>query len=253
MPGAWSSIISSAASYLGNKSANDSTNAANLRNTQLNNELQERLSRTGHQREVKDLRAAGLNPILSARGSGSPQPSSAAAKVEPKPSLGSAAINAAQIALLHSQARKTSAEALNAELQEPYNRAISDVYSSILGAPAVAGKALGHVATGYGMYRGAKAVGRFMRKRKAKGSSLPKTKPLTSLQKQKLRKLHDLKTKSVLLVVVLVFVIMRVLIKRLVKLSLVGIVLKRCVKLLKVLNMVSVVMVAVVFVFVNII
>ena len=110
--------------------------------------------------------------------------------------MGSAAINAAQIALLHSQARKTSAEALNAELQEPYNRAISDVYSSILGAPAVAGKALGHVATGYGMYRGAKAVGRFMRKRKAKGSSLPKTKPLTSLQKQKLRKLHDLKTKS---------------------------------------------------------
>ena len=174
MPGAWSSIISSAASYLGNKSANDSTNRANLRNTQLNNALQDKLSRTGHQREVIDLKAAGLNPILSARGAGAPQPSSAAAKVEPKPSIGSAAINAAQIALLHSQARKTSAEALNSELQEPYNRAIADVYSSILGAPAVAGKALGHVATGYGMYRGAKAVGRFMRQRKAKKSSISK-------------------------------------------------------------------------------
>ena len=44
------------------------------------------------------------------------------------------------------------------------------------------------------MYRGAKAVGRFMRKRKAK--VLPESKPLTNLQKQKLRKLHDLKTKS---------------------------------------------------------
>ena len=90
---------------------------------------------------MKDLRAAGLNPILSARGAGAPQPASAAAKVEPKPSLGSAAINAAQIQLLHSQSRKTSAEALNTELQEPYNRAMSDVYSSILGVPAVGLKA----------------------------------------------------------------------------------------------------------------
>ena len=73
MGGFWSSIISSAASYLSSKSANDSTNAANLRNTKLNNQLQDTLSRTGHQREVKDLRAAGLNPVLSARGAGAPQ------------------------------------------------------------------------------------------------------------------------------------------------------------------------------------
>ena len=44
------------------------------------------------------------------------------------------------------------------------------------------------------MYRGARAVGRFMRKRKAK--VLSESKPLTNLQKQKLRKFHDLKTKS---------------------------------------------------------
>jgi hypothetical protein len=31
----------------------------------------------------------------------------------------------------------TSAEALNTELQRPYNQAMSDVYSSILGVPAV--------------------------------------------------------------------------------------------------------------------
>ena len=50
--------IALAANYLSSKSANDSTNRANLRNTQLNNSFQERLSRTAHQREVKDLKAA---------------------------------------------------------------------------------------------------------------------------------------------------------------------------------------------------
>ena len=46
------------------------------------------------------------------------------------------------------------------------------------------------------MYQGAKAVSRMLRRRKAKNASVPKSKPLTSLQKQKLRKLHELKTKS---------------------------------------------------------
>ena len=128
------------------------------------------------------MKAAGLNPILSARGAGAPQPSSAAAKVESKPSLGSAAINAAQIQLLHSQARKTSAEALNTELQRPYNQAMSDVYSSILGVPAVGLKAVGGVASAYGMYKGAKVVGSMLRKRKLSKSSSDK---LTDLHKSK--------------------------------------------------------------------
>ena len=157
------------ASIAGSLLGNSMTNSANKARTRENNAHQLMMSNTAHQREVKDLRSAGLNPILSARGAGAPVGSSAAARVEPyniNPT--EKLVQANQIKLLQAQSRKTNAEAVNTELQEPYNRALHDLYESIVGSAAVTGKAVGGIATGMGMYQGAKAVSRMLKRRKAK-------------------------------------------------------------------------------------
>lgn len=102
----------------------DETNAFNAEQAKLNREWQEKMSNSAHQREVADLRLAGLNPILSGTGgmgSHTPSGSSAsgvAAQVEnPVGNAAASALAAAQIDAVLADIKVKEAQAENIEAQ----------------------------------------------------------------------------------------------------------------------------------------
>ena len=117
-----------------------------------------------------------------------PQPSSVAAKVEPyhipKQDFLAKQMQVQQIKLLQAQSEKTRAEALNTQLQEPYNQALSDLYGSVAGTPVVTanavGKATGAVASGFGLYKASQVVNRL---RKRNTSTVSKSKSVSRKSK----------------------------------------------------------------------
>nr|QJB19116.1 MAG: DNA pilot protein [Microvirus sp.] len=91
--------------FAGQNSANAAANAA----ADKQMDFQREMSNTAHQREVSDLQAAGLNPILSATGgSGASTPSGAS--FQPVNSLANIGRDFASAAGVHNQTQQTKAD-----------------------------------------------------------------------------------------------------------------------------------------------
>ena len=151
--GAVGSIASGLIGSQGARQANQAQMRFNEVEASKNRLFQARMSRTAYQRGMKDMKLAGLNPILAGRLGGASSPAGSAANVgslaNPLADLahgvGSAASNAmalhsaqlqnknvaSQNALIQAQARKTAAEAVQAEKYTPFHELVGEGTESL--------------------------------------------------------------------------------------------------------------------------